>query len=488
MEYPQLVRGKSARFNAHLSVLDTGEPVRSGDVRLELASSAIAVDFPKREGLFTLVGSFPTAGKFPARLVVKSEQAQETLDLGELVVHDSEAAAANAARPGAGSEPPNAVPFLMEQQWKVKLRLAKAGPRTLTQRLTVPARASAPEGASALVSPPVGGRLLPLASGAFPRTGERVEAGQALALVEPTLGAPDLAQLRALDLEFDLKALDVIRQSGEAETRLRFAERERERIHKLRAESLSTQQQLDQAEQNIAVAQNEMEAARRMKASLDVLVAARAGKGEDSFVANRKFPLVAPIGGTIVEARRVQGESVALDEPLFRILDTSRIWVEGRVSEFDLPLVREPREALVRFAAIPGRRFGLLETADDRPYIGLEVDSASRTLLVRCEMKNPDGEVRPGMSAELEIATAKMEASVAIPLEAVVMDQGLPNAFVMLEGEVFQKRELELGVKDGDWVEIRRGVEPGERVVTRGAYVVKLAALSPASFGAGHVH
>jgi cobalt-zinc-cadmium efflux system membrane fusion protein len=77
---------------------------------------------------------------------------------------------------------------------------------------------------------------------------------------------------------------------------------------------------------------------------------------------------------------------------------------------------------------------------------------------------------------------------VAIPTEAVVMDQGLPTAYVMLEGELFQRRDLELGARDGDWVEVVRGVERGERVATRGAYLIKLAALSPASFGAGHAH
>lgn len=68
------------------------------------------------------------------------------------------------------------------------------------------------------------------------------------------------------------------------------------------------------------------------------------------------------------------------------------------------------------------------------------------------------------------------------------MDQGLPTAYVMLEGELFQKRDLELGARDGTWVEVLRGLEPGERVATRGAYVVKLAGLSPASFGANHAH
>jgi cobalt-zinc-cadmium efflux system membrane fusion protein len=487
MEHPQLVQGVPARFLAHLTVLGTGEPVRSGVVTLEVGPSVLRVDAPKREGLFIPQGSLPQSGSFPARLVVRSEQVEEDLDLGEMVVHDDEASAAAAASSGA-EEPADTVPFLMEQQWKVKLLLARAEPRSLSERLIVPARAAAREGASAVVSSSLAGRLAVPPSGALPRTGERVEAAQVLALLEPPLGASDLAQLRAFDLQLDLEVLDVVRAIGEAEARLRFAERERERIAQLRAEGLSTQQQLDQAERDLAVAQNEVAAAARTKSSLDSLLASRGTRAEGGFAAARRFPLFAPISGAVVEVRRVQGESVGPDEPIFRILDSSRVRVDGRVFEFDLPRIGEASAAVATFAALPGRRFELGGVSGGRPYIGQEVDASSRTLLVRYEMENPDGAVRPGMLAELEIATGSVEAAVAIPTEAVVMDQGLATAYVMLEGELFQKRELGLGVKDGGMVEVLRGLEPGERVATRGAYIVKLAALSPASFGAGHAH
>jgi multidrug efflux pump subunit AcrA (membrane-fusion protein) len=92
------------------------------------------------------------------------------------------------------------------------------------------------------------------------------------------------------------------------------------------------------------------------------------------------------------------------------------------------------------------------------------------------------------MLADLEIAIAEVDAAVAIPAEAVVMDQGAATAYVMLDGELYQKRDLELGIKDGDFVEVRRGLAAGEHVAARGAYVVKLAALSPTSFGPGHQH
>jgi multidrug efflux pump subunit AcrA (membrane-fusion protein) len=92
------------------------------------------------------------------------------------------------------------------------------------------------------------------------------------------------------------------------------------------------------------------------------------------------------------------------------------------------------------------------------------------------------------MLAEMAIATVEHAAPVTIPTEALVIDQGMPTVYVMLEGELLQKRDLELGVKDGNAVEILRGLKPGERVATRGAHLVKLAALSPAAFGPGHAH
>ncbi|MFN0008807.1 MAG: efflux RND transporter periplasmic adaptor subunit [Planctomycetota bacterium] len=488
MEYPHLVRGVPARFLAHLTVLETGEPVRSGSVTLEIGATRLSVDAPKREGLFVPEGSPAEPGTFVGRLSVKSEQAEESIDLGPIVVHASAAEADRAAHSEGGEEPANAVPFLMEPQWKVKLLVAKAESRSLSRRLVVPARAVVPEGRSAVVSSSVAGRLVAPPSGTFPKSGDKVEARQALGLVEPPLGAPELAQMRALDLEFDLKALEVLRAAGEAEARLRFAERERERIGKLRAEGLSTQQQLEQAEQSLALAKTDLEAAGRMKATLDRLVESRGAAGAGKPATPLRFPLEAPIAGTVVEVLGVAGASVEAGNTVFRILDSSRIWVEGRVFEFDVGRIGDASSAVAQFAALGTRRFDLRGPGGAGAYVGPEVDPASRTLLVRFEIENADGAIRPGMLAELAISTGEHEAPVAIPVEGVVMDQGLATAYVMLEGELFQKRDLELGVKDGGWVEVLRGIEPGERVATRGAHIVKLAALSPASFGAGHAH
>lgn len=489
MEYPHLVRGAPARFLAHLSVLDTGEPVRSGSVTLQIGSTRFSADAPKRDGLFIPEGSLPEPGTFTGSLVVKSDQAEESLDLGEIAVHASHEEAVREAGSDAGIAPPGAVPFLMEQQWRLKLLLARSGPGTVTRRLTVPARVRTPEGAEAEVASALGGRLLARADTALPRTGDEVAAGQVLAEVEPPLGAAEIAQLQALGLELDLKALEIERALGEAQALVEFSRRERERISALREQGLSTQQALDEAERDLRIAQGQLESAKSAEQSLRRMAEERGGQASGASRLGVRLPVVSPLAGTVVAAPRLQGAAIEPGDELFRILDTSRVWIEGHVSEFDLHVLEDEPSAIATFAALPGRR---IEVGGGGGSSALQLlpllDADSRTAVLRCEVPNPDGRLMAGMLAQLEIATERVEAEVVVPLEAIVIDQGQPTAFVMLEGELFQKRELELGVKDGDAVQVLRGIEAGEHVATRGAYVVKLAALSPASFGPGHQH
>jgi membrane fusion protein, heavy metal efflux system len=250
---------------------------------------------------------------------------------------------------------------------------------------------------------------------------------------------------------------------------------------------LSTAQELDGAERNLALARSEGEAARATKASLDRIQATREERAGGGAGLVPRFPIVAPLGGIVLTTTRVQGEIVDVGDELFRIRDTARMWVEGRISEFDLRHVGATASAVVTLAALPNAR---LEVAAEVGGLWTlpSIDTTSRTAVLRCELANADGALKAGMLAELEISVARVDAAVVLPVEAVVTDQGLPTAYVMLEGELFQKRELELGVKDGAFVEVRRGVVVGERVATRGAHLVRLAALSPASFGAGHQH
>lgn len=488
MENPRLVQGEEARFLAHLTVLDTGEPVRAGTVTLAIGKTALTVDGPKRDGLFTPAGSFAQAGRWPARLTVTSEQVVESLDLGLFEVFPSLAAARTDAEADTAGDAAGVVPFLLEQQWRLKLLLAQAGPLRLVQRLVVPARVILAEGASAVVASPTTGRLLAPSDGVFPRSGEHVQAGQVLALVEPPISATDAAQLRALGLSWDLEALDVERRLAEAEAQLGFAASQHARMIELQTNGLATRQQVEQAERDLSLAQVAIEAAEASRKALQELRGSgdRAGESSDGRL---RLPLLAPISGVIISEGRVLGESLEAGAALFRIVDGSRLWIEARVSEFDLPQLDGADAAIASFPGLPGVRLAVQGIAGGSPFLlGPEIETGSRTLVLRAALPGPVGSVRPGMLADFEIAVRTVDAAVAIPVEAVVMDQGLPTVYVMLGGEEFQRRDIELGLRDGDVIEVRSGLEPGERVATRGAATIRIASLSPSSFGAGHAH
>ncbi len=516
-EYPHLVQGEPADFLAHFSVLATGEPVRSGSLVFEVTPPNgspvnLTLDAPRRDGLFVPEWVFQAPGEHRLRLLLSSPQVRDVLDVGSVIVHASTYDAEHAAEAAAGDEPPDLVPFLLEQQWKIELLLETASRRTLTHRITAPARIVPKQGTSAVAGPPIGGRLLPPDDKPFPRIGQRVEAGEVLAHVEPPLPVTEAvqlvanrAQIQALELEIALRELDLDMRTAEIERAVRaatatldFAERAKARAEELRQKGVGTDQQSDKAEQDIRLAHAELDAAMASKGANDAVrtrLGELRGRTEVGLDMNEgrdlrmHLAIKAPVSGVVVYSVGVEGEQVEAHAPVFRIVNADRVWVTASVSEFDLGSLTASPGATLSLPAFPGWQIDILDEAGGRfVHLGTVVDESSRVVPITYELPNPDGRFRVGMLAEVQIATQTADEVVAIPEEAVVMDNGRPIAFVMLEGETFQRRELKLGIRDNGFVEIRSGVEVGERVATKGSYALKLASQSPSSFGAGHVH
>jgi multidrug efflux pump subunit AcrA (membrane-fusion protein) len=517
MEYPHLVKGAQAEFLAHLTVLATGEPVRSGSLTFHLVrpdgtKQDLTLDAPKRDGLFVPEWEVGAPGTYRLRLIVDSPQVQDTIDVGELVVHANEDAAFHAAEAAAEPDPPDLVQFLLEQQWKIGTLYEPVSKRTLVHRLALPGRIEAPQGASAVVSPPFAGRLLRPPNGRLPRIGDQVEAGQTLAMIEPQLPATEIVQLSAnraqvqaletelalRELDLDTKALEVERSLIQSEARLEFARRAMGRSVQLREKGVGTDQRYDEDTQSLRLAEAEHEAAKAMKRSYEHaherLVALRlkalpsereAGPGTGVY----QMPLVAPIAGEIVSVRHIEGEHLDAQQEAFRIVNVERVWVEADISEFDLAELAESPGATMTLPAYPNRSFDILNGGGGRLVnIASIVDPETRTLSVVYEMPNAEGLFRAGMFANVFLETRTATNVVTLPEKAIVKDNGRPTAYVLVDGENFQRRELEVGVRDNGFVEVKGGVTEGERVVTKGAYAIKLASLSPASFGHGHGH
>ena len=185
-----------------------------------------------------------------------------------------------------------------------------------------------------------------------------------------------------------------------------------------------------------------------------------------------RIPLKASRSGLVIESHVRLGEPVGPDKELMDISDRSEFWAVARIPEQEASAVTNGTPARIRIPAIGGKP---IEATLFR--YGVSADRHSGTVDGIFVLKNTDGLLRPGMRAEFSIVTAKRSNVLAVPKEAIqgdatkrqvfVKDFDIPNAFV--------RSPVELGEQNDRFVEIVRGVFPGDEVVTRGSYPLSFA-------------
>ena len=192
----------------------------------------------------------------------------------------------------------------------------------------------------------------------------------------------------------------------------------------------------------------------------------------------------APLSGIVAEARATAGDTVQDGELLFRIVAMDSVHVVGAVAEQHLARIQGVSEAEIEVPGIPTPL-----QASRLVSMGRVVNPATRSVPVIFELTNPPPAVAVGQAVSLRLITPALSDEVAVPSDAVVDDGGQPVVFVQTGGESFERRPVTVGgEREGGLVRIESGLDAGERVVTRGAHLVRLAALSPQTPGHGHVH
>ena len=129
----------------------------------------------------------------------------------------------------------------------------------------------------------------------------------------------------------------------------------------------------------------------------------------------RSIAITAPIGGTVLQKPTVEGMHFKAGDMLFRTADLSTVWILAQVSERDLPQLTEGQIAKVTFPNDPGASF-----EGHVAFIYPDINPNTRTALVRLIVDNPDGHIRIGQYADVEINAPVSEKPVlAIPDSAV---------------------------------------------------------------------
>jgi len=194
------------------------------------------------------------------------------------------------------------------------------------------------------------------------------------------------------------------------------------------------------------------------------------------------LPVRAVLSGTVLESPVVAGDHVELGTSLFKLADLSVLWACVHVFEKDLAAVRPGGEVLLRTQAYPGEEFrGRLVLLGDL------VDSKTRTLEARVEVPNPGGKLKAGMYVQASLAASGERTVLAVPEAALHDFSGKTAVFVRTGEGVFDRRDVEVGERAGGFVEVVKGLAPGEMVAAAGSFLLKSEMLK-SRFGDEHGH
>lgn len=184
------------------------------------------------------------------------------------------------------------------------------------------------------------------------------------------------------------------------------------------------------------------------------------------------IPLESPRGGLVVDSHVRLGEPVDPAEDLLDISDRSKVWAVARIPEAEAAGIVPGTKAHIRIPALGDE---IIEATLTR--YGVEANREAGTVEGIFELDNAKERLQPGMRAEFSIVTGIREDVMAVPREAIqgdptkrvafVEDFDLPNAYVRVP--------LVLGEQNEEFVEVKRGLFPGDEVVTRGSYALSFA-------------
>ena len=463
-EYQPLAVGETSRFAIHLTRLDIFKPQTEGRVEVHLRGGAsrpevFGVEAPSRPGIFGVDVKPAHAGRRELVVVLRSTGVSDEHRVGEVEVHQT-ADVARAAAAG-GAEDAGGISFLKEQQWSLDFGTAVVREQAVRESIRVPARLDARPGGVADVVAPIDGRLTRVLDVPL---GASVTRGRELARLLPPPAVPgDLPQLQ--------------RASAEAQTALALATRDRERAERLTKAGAAPEKRLDEARSVEQQAKARLAAA---EGSLTHYNAARAGGTTD---AEGLFLIRAPIAGVIAQRDAAAGSNVTAGAILFRVVDTTQVHVVGRVPETEAARAGSASAAELE---IPGRQDRV--PAGRLASLGKVLDPQSRTLPMTFALDNRTLGLPVGQSVFLHLLMDRTAPRPVVAVAAIVDDAGRPIVFVQREGETFERRAVTLGPRTGDLVQIVEGIQVGDRVVTKGAYLLRLASLSTSVPAHGHVH
>jgi len=237
-----------------------------------------------------------------------------------------------------------------------------------------------------------------------------------------------------------------------------------DRERKLRAERVTSEKDLQQAEAEHRGACQQLRMLGFTEEQIDVLGA----KPQEQVL----MEVRAPFAGEIVERVAVRGALVEAGKPLFTLADRSVMWAMLNIPESALARVRVGQTVELRVDSLAGSVF-----TGKLTWISAEVDDRSRMARARAEVANPDGLLRAKMFAQARILTRNADGALLLPPSAIQKIEGKAFVFVKLAEDLFDARVVRVGASHDGKVEIAEGLKSQEVVAVNHVFSLKSAFL-----------
>lgn len=350
---------------------------------------------------------------------------------------------------------------MKEQQWGVPFATAFADFGKVASSLRVPGRVASQPGASAEINAAVSGELRAPKSG-FALPGSQIKKGQVLAYLLPNPGArQSIAEAR----------LALSQAQGRAEA----ASKALARAQQLLQNKALPKARLEAAEREQIMAQKALTESAEL--------AARYGN-------SKQLALRSPIDGQLIDSHAQLGASVNAGTMVFKIVDMSALWIVAQVPEHQAGQLTENGAAEYRVSGEPDWRD--LRVTGDKPAarlvsIGQSVHPETRSVEVIYQVDDAKN-LRIGALIEVSLSAGAAYRGVIIDSSALIDSDGRSVVFVQSDGEHFEERLVRIGKRSADRVAIVQGLAVNERVVTKGAHLIRLADRASGEPSHGHIH
>jgi len=452
VEFKPLVVGTESRFAAHFTALgDLFKAIGKGTIKLSLvgenASQSITATEPEVPGIFRLRMTPEKAGNYQLVFDIQTPAYTDQIIIENIKVYPDEKTAI-AQQPAASGG--NDITYLKEQAWKVEFANAPAQIEPFSEVIRTGGQILAAPGDEAVVSTQISGVVSFTGKNFVP--GSSIPAGMSL---------------------FTVKSNEVVQSNlgaevTKAETDLATAKKNFERASELIKDKIISEREFLEAQLRYENAQTQLKAVSVSR----------------NFNQNRQR-ISAPMGGFLKNILVENGQFVSAGQALATISKNKKLLLRADVSQ----------RYFSKLAAITAANF---KTTDSEQVFntrqlngrvlsfGKTAEANSPFVPFTFEIDNV-GNFIPGSVVEVFLQAASQPALV-VPVTALLEEQGVFYVYVQTEGESFQKRELKIGASDGLHVQVLSGVTEGERVVTKGAYQIKLSTASGTLPAHGHEH